>query len=128
MERPGRAHRLRRPVAPDLPDYREYTADVERVGAEISDEFGTETWTPLLLETGGDYPASLAAQRLADVVFVNPVRDGMNLVVKEGALLSEKDAVIVLSREAGAEPELGADSMLVNPFDVPAPLKRCTAH
>ncbi|MHA3704559.1 alpha,alpha-trehalose-phosphate synthase (UDP-forming) [Jatrophihabitans sp. YIM 134969] len=102
----------------DLPDYREYVADVERVGAEIADEFGTDEWTPLLLDVEGDYPASLAAQRLADVVFVNPVRDGMNLVVKEGALLSEKDAVVVLSREAGAVPELGADALLVNPFDV----------
>lgn len=102
----------------DLPDYREYTADAERLGAEIADEFGTDDWTPLLFETGGDYPASLAAQRMADVVFVNPVRDGMNLVVKEGALLSEKDAVVVLSREAGAVPELGENSLLVNPFDV----------
>lgn len=102
----------------DLPDYREYVADVERIGAEIADEFGTDDWTPLLLDVDGDYPASLAAQRLADVVFVNPVRDGMNLVVKEGALLSEKDAVVVLSREAGAVPELGADALLVNPFDV----------
>ena len=102
----------------DLPDYREYVADVERVGAEIADEFGTDDWTPLLLDVDGDYPASLAAQRLADVVFVNPVRDGMNLVVKEGALLSEKDAVVVLSREAGAVPELGEHALLVNPFDV----------
>ena len=102
----------------DLPDYREYVADVERVGAEIADEFGTDDWTPLLLDVEGDYPASLAAQRLADVVLVNPVRDGMNLVVKEGALLSEKDAAVVLSREAGAVPELGADALLVNPFDV----------
>lgn len=102
----------------DLPDYRDYTSDVERVGAEIADEFGTDTWDPVLVETGGDYPASLAAQRLADVVFVNPVRDGMNLVVKEGALLSEKDAVVVLSREAGAVPELGEHALLVNPFDV----------
>lgn len=106
------------PSRHDLPDYREYTAAVERLAAEIDDEFATDTWTPLAFEVSGDYPGSLAAQRLADVVFVNPVRDGMNLVVKEGVLLSERDAVIVLSREAGAVPELGADAILVNPFDV----------
>lgn len=106
------------PSRHDLPDYREYTADVQRLAADIDDEFATESWTPLMLEVASDYPGSLAAQRLADVVFVNPVRDGMNLVVKEGALLSERDAVVVLSREAGAMPELGAFAIVVNPFDV----------
>ena len=56
--------------------------------------------------------------RLADVLLVNPVRDGMNLVVKEGCVLSERDAVAVLSRQAGAAEELGGDAVLINPFDV----------
>jgi trehalose 6-phosphate synthase len=106
------------PSRHDLPDYRAYTAEVKRLADEIDDEFGTDDWTPLKLEVGDDYPGSLSAMRLADVLLVNPVRDGMNLVVKEGCVLSERDAIAVLSRQAGAAAELGDDAVLINPFDV----------
>ena len=56
--------------------------------------------------------------RLADVLLVNPIRDGMNLVAKEAAILSDRGCALVLSREAGAAAELGADALLVNPYDV----------
>jgi trehalose 6-phosphate synthase len=67
------------PSRHDLPEYREYTASVQRMAREIVDEFGTEDWVPLVLQVNDDYPRSLAAYRLADVLLVNPVRDGMNL-------------------------------------------------
>ncbi len=70
--------------------------------AEIEDEFGTDDWNPLILQVNDDYPRSLAAYRLADVLLVNPIRDGMNLVAKEGPILSERGCALVLSREAGA--------------------------
>jgi trehalose 6-phosphate synthase len=106
------------PSREDLPEYREYTALVERVGREIDDEFSTDEWTPLLLEIGEDYPAALAALRLSDVIFVNSVRDGMNLVVLEAIVLADGDPMVVLSREAGAADTLGADAILINPFDI----------
>jgi trehalose 6-phosphate synthase len=106
------------PSRHDLADYRAYTAEVKRLADEIDDEFGTDEWTPLKLEVADDYPGSLSAMRLADVMLVNPVRDGMNLVVKEGCVLSERDAIPVLSRQAGAADELGHDAVLINPFDV----------
>ena len=106
------------PSRHDLPEYREYTAEVQRVAQDIVDEFGTPDWTPLILEVDDDYPRSLAAMRLADVLLVNPVRDGMNLVAKEGPVLSDESVVLVLSREAGAAEELGDSALLVNPFDI----------
>ncbi|WP_422664861.1 alpha,alpha-trehalose-phosphate synthase (UDP-forming) [Acrocarpospora corrugata] len=105
------------PSRHDLPEYREYTAAVQRCAKEIEDEYGTDDWDPLILHMEDDYPRSLAAYRLADVLLVNPIRDGMNLVAKEGPILSPRCA-LVLSREAGAAAELGADALLVNPFDV----------
>jgi len=66
----------------------------------------------------GAYPRSLAAYQLADVLLVNPIRDGMNLVAKEGPLLSERGCALVLSREAGAVAELGGSALVVNPFDI----------
>ena len=65
-----------------------------------------------------DRARSLAALTMADVLLVNPVRDGLNLVAKEGALLNRADGVLVLSREAGAWEELAGAALGVNPFDV----------
>ncbi|MCD0450218.1 trehalose-6-phosphate synthase [Actinocorallia sp. API 0066] len=106
------------PSRTDLPEYRAYTAAVERLAGEINDEFGTDTWTPLILQVKDDYARSLAALRIADVLVVNPIRDGMNLVAKEGPVLSDGGCALVLSREAGAAAELGEDALPVNPFDV----------
>jgi trehalose 6-phosphate synthase len=105
------------PSRHDLPEYREYTASVQRVARQISAEFGTEDWDPLILQVDDDYARSLAAYRLADVLLVNPIRDGMNLVAKEGPILSEHGCALVLSREAGAAAEL-TEAVIVNPFDV----------
>ena len=106
------------PSRTDIPEYREYTASVQRAGREIEQEFGTDDWDPVLLEVANDYPGSLAALRLADVLLVNPVRDGMNLVAEEGVVLSEHDCAVVLSREAGIADQYGQDALLVNPYDV----------
>jgi trehalose 6-phosphate synthase len=102
----------------DLPEYREYTANVQRVAVEIIEEFGTADWNPLILQVNDDYPRSLAAYGMADVLLVNPIRDGMNLVAKEGPVLSERGCALVLSREAGAAAELSEDALIVNPYDV----------
>jgi trehalose 6-phosphate synthase len=108
------------PSREDLPAYREYTASIERLASDIEDEFGTDDWSPMLLEIVDDYPAALALLRRSDVLFVNSVRDGMNLVVLEGLVVSEREPAVVLSREAGAAETLGADALQVNPFDVSA--------
>jgi trehalose 6-phosphate synthase len=106
------------PSRHDLPEYREYAANVQRLARRIEDEFATPDWMPILLSSRDDYPKSLAGYRLADVLLVNPIRDGMNLVAKEGPILSDRSCALVLSREAGAADELGEYALLVNPFDI----------
>ncbi|SHG62289.1 trehalose 6-phosphate synthase [Jatrophihabitans endophyticus] len=106
------------PSREDVPAYREYTARIERLAEEIVDEFETDDWTPLLFEISEEYASALAIMRRCDVVFVNSIRDGMNLVVLEELVLSERDPSVVLSRETGAAEILGDDALLVNPFDV----------
>jgi trehalose 6-phosphate synthase len=106
------------PSRPAVPEYRAYTEQVRLIAAEITAEFRTPDWNPLILEVRDDYPRSLAACALADVLLVNPVRDGMNLVAQEGPVLSERGCALVLSREAGAAATLGGDALLVNPFDI----------
>ena len=108
------------PSREDLPAYREYTASIARLADEIDAEFGTDDWSPLVLEIADDYPAALAVLRRSDVLFINSVRDGMNLVVLEGLVLSEHDPAVVLSAETGAAEVLGEDALRINPFDVTA--------
>jgi trehalose 6-phosphate synthase len=108
------------PSRHDLPEYRAYTAAVQRAAGQISEEFGTPDWQPLIVEVRDDYARSLAAFRMADVLVVNPIRDGMNLVAKEGPIVSERGCALVLSRETGACAELGEHALVVNPYDVSA--------
>jgi trehalose 6-phosphate synthase len=103
-----------------LAEYQAYTARVHEMAAEINAEFGTPDWEPLILDVKDDYPRSLAACGIADVLLVNPIRDGMNLVAEEGPILSERGCALVLSREAGAAALVGEAALLVNPYDVSA--------
>ena len=101
-----------------IPEYRTYTEQVRQMAREIVEEFRTPDWNPLILEVKDDYPRSLAACVAADVMLVNPIKDGMNLVAQEGPVLSQRGCALVLSREAGAAETLGDYALLVNPYDI----------
>jgi trehalose 6-phosphate synthase len=83
------------PSRSGLAEYQAYTARVHELAAKINAEFGTPDWEPLILEVKDDYPRSLAACGVADVLLVNPIRDGMNLVAEEGPILSERGCALV---------------------------------
>src|SRR6266540_3754452 len=80
----------------DLSEYQSYTAEVKQAAEAINERFRTRTWEPVVLELRDSYPRALAAMSLADVLVVNPIWDGMNLVAKEGPAVSERDTVLVL--------------------------------
>lgn len=107
------------PSRSDLEEYRGYADDVETTVADVNARRGTHDWTPIVLITEEGMPRAVAALARADVVFVNPIRDGLNLVAYEALVANERDAALVLSHEAGAWDDLGAAGALgVNPFDV----------
>jgi trehalose 6-phosphate synthase len=106
------------PSREGLPEYLAYRQEVDGLVRRINDTWGTDGWTPILWDVGDDYPRSVALLRRADVLLVNPVRDGLNLIAKEGVLANGRDAVLALSREAGAWEELAGLAMEVHPFDV----------
>jgi trehalose 6-phosphate synthase len=106
------------PSREELPDYLAYRQEMASLAGRVNDEWATDDWTPILLDTSDFFPRSVAALRRYDVLLVNPVRDGLNLVAKEGAVLNERDGVLALSREAGAWEELQHGALEVNPFDV----------
>jgi len=106
------------PSREGVPAYARYRAEVERVVDDINTRWGTHDWTPVLWDTSDDYPRSLAALRRADVVVVNPIRDGLNLVAKEASIIGQRAPGVVLSSEAGVYDELGPWCDVVNPFDI----------
>ena len=112
------------PSRQGLAEYLAYAADVEHTAERINHAFGVgvrRAGRPIVLSLEDDRARSLAALTLSDVLLVNPVRDGLNLVAKEGPLLNRDDGVLVLSHEAGAWEELelaGGGALGVNPFDV----------
>ena len=106
------------PTRQGLADYLAYQAEVETTVARINERWATPGWTPVVLEVEDHYPRSLAALQRSDVLLVNPVRDGLNLVAMEGPLCNRRDGVLALSREAGAFDLLGHAALEVNPFDV----------
>jgi trehalose 6-phosphate synthase len=106
------------PSRQGLADYLALGAEVTYAAERINNAWGTTDWTPIILHVEDDRPRSLAALTISDVLLVNSVRDGLNLVAKEGALLNGGDGVLVLSREAGAWEELSEAALGINPFDV----------
>src|SRR6266566_2295674 len=108
------------PSRQDVAAYRAYLRRVRHVAARINSQFGGSGWIPIRLEFGENIRKAMAALRNFDVLLVNPVYDGLNLVVKEGAVVNRNDGMIVLSENAGAHEELQPHVLSINPFDIEA--------
>jgi trehalose 6-phosphate synthase len=106
------------PSREGLPEYLAYRHEVETLAEQVNAKWRAPGWEPVLLDTSDNFLRSVAALKRYDVLLVNPVRDGLNLVAKEGPLLNQRDGVVALSREAGAWEELREVALEINPFDV----------
>jgi trehalose 6-phosphate synthase len=106
------------PSRQTLPIYRRFNAEVGALIEDINSRYGTDDWTPIWAFFGNDRLRALAAMRFYDVLLVNPIIDGMNLVAKEGPVVNERDGVLVLSRTAGAFQQLAKGSIPTSPTDV----------
>ena len=106
------------PSRQEIPEYAAYAAAVETAAREVNDRFGREGWQPVELDIADDFFRSVAGYKQFDVLLVNPVFDGLNLVAKEAFLVNERDGVLVLSENAGVHEELGEWALSVNPLDV----------
>jgi trehalose 6-phosphate synthase len=106
------------PSREEVPEYREYANECQATAHRINGELGEPGWEPIRLEVDAPRACLLAAYGLYDVLMVNPVYDGMNLVAKEGPALNATNGVLVLSQNAGSFAELGRFALRINPFDV----------
>ncbi len=108
------------PSRQDIPNYAEYLAAIQRAARSVNDRFQLEGWIPVELHVEDDFARSVAAYKQFDVLLVNAIFDGLNLVAKEAPLVNERDGVLILSENTGAHEELHRWAININPFDVSA--------
>jgi trehalose 6-phosphate synthase len=108
------------PSRTDVPEYAEYLERIEALVAVVNHRHGTPDWMPIQLKLRDDLEEAVAAYKHYDVLLVNAMFDGMNLVAKEGPMVNERDGVSILSENTGAHEELGEHALSVNPFDIQA--------
>jgi trehalose 6-phosphate synthase len=106
------------PSRQDIPEYSEYVGAIQREARRVNDRFQRNGWLPVEVSVEDNFPGAVAAYKQFDVLFVNAIFDGMNLVTKEAPLVNERDGVVVLSENTGAYEELEDWVVRVNPFDV----------
>ncbi|MEM8756560.1 MAG: trehalose-6-phosphate synthase [Planctomycetota bacterium] len=108
------------PSRESVDDYAELRAYVERLSGRINGQYGRPGRAALhYLYRSLPFDELVAYYRMADVMMVTPLRDGMNLVAKEYIVANSGDrGALVLSEFAGAAHELRAGALLVNPHDI----------
>jgi trehalose 6-phosphate synthase len=106
------------PSRMDVEEYRDYLDELMAAAGRINAGYGTSEWEPVRVLVGDSYPRAVAALQLYDVLLVNSIADGMNLVAKEGPIVNQRDGVLVLSEGAGAHQQLEPGAIVISPCDV----------
>lgn len=101
-----------------IAEYRSYHEEVMAAAHAVNVQFGRGDWQPVQVFYESNYDQAIAAMTLYDVLLVNPLADGMNLVAKEGPTVNERHGVLVLSEGAGACEQLRAGALAIDPRDV----------
>lgn len=111
---------LLQPSRQDVVEYATYLDKIRQRVSYINTKHGNTDWMPIDLRIESNIHAAVALYKHYDVLMVNAVFDGMNLVAKEAPLVNERDGVVILSENVGAHEELGPYAISINPFDVRA--------
>lgn len=105
------------PSRQSVPRYQKYTDDNLKLIDEINHKYGRNDWEPIHAFVQNDRTRALAAMQFYDVLLVNSLIDGMNLVAKEGPIVNQRNGVLVLSRTSGAFQQLEMASIAISPAD-----------
>ena len=106
------------PSRVEVNEYQTYLDEIMVSVGRINAHYGSSDWEPVRLLVGENYPRAVAAMKLYDVLLVNSIADGMNLVAKEGPIVNQKDGVLILSERAGARQQLSDGSIIISPVDI----------
>ncbi|MGH2988967.1 MAG: alpha,alpha-trehalose-phosphate synthase (UDP-forming) [Solirubrobacterales bacterium] len=106
------------PSRQDVPQYVEYLERIEALVAVVNHRHGTTDWMPIDLRIYDNFEEAVARYKHCDLLIVNALFDGMNLVAKEAPAVNTRNGVLMLSENTGAHEELGDCALTVNPFDI----------
>ena len=106
------------PSRTHIRQYQRYIQEVEQSISEVNNKFGNDEWKPIEVFYENNYTQAIAAMKLYDVLLVNSIVDGMNLVAKEGPIVNERDGVLIISETAGAYEQLKSAAFSVSPADI----------
>jgi trehalose 6-phosphate synthase len=109
---------LLQPSRQDVPEYADYLTEIGGAVARVNAAHGSEGWEPVDLRLVDDLALAVAAYTVCDVLMVNALADGMNLVAKESVVVNRRDSVLALSENTGAHQELGVFAVTLHPFDI----------
>jgi trehalose 6-phosphate synthase len=98
--------------------YQNYLDELMAAAGRVNAKYGGSEWEPIRLLVGDDYPRAVAALQSYEVLLVNAIADGMNLVAKEGPIVNQRDGVLILSERAGARQQLESAATVISPCDV----------
>ena len=98
--------------------YQRYMDEINEITNKINDRYGTDTWKPIQIFLENNYSQAIAGLKLYDVLLINTIIEGMNLVAKEGPIVNSRDGVLVLSESCGAYPQLKDHVLAVSPTDI----------
>jgi trehalose 6-phosphate synthase len=102
----------------EVPEYARYLDEIMAVVGRVNARFGDGDWEPIRLLINENYPRAVAAMQCYDVLLVNSIADGMNLVAKEGPVINQRDGVLILSERTGARQQLEPGALVIAPCDV----------
>jgi trehalose 6-phosphate synthase len=106
------------PSRMDVVEYKLYLDELMAATGQVNARYGDKEWEPIRLLVGENFSRAVAALQKYDVLLVNAIADGMNLVAKEGPIVNRKDGVLILSERAGARQQLESGSIVISPCDV----------
>ena len=106
------------PSRTHIRQYQRYMEEIEGLINQVNHNHGTQDWQPIRPFMENNYTQAIAGMKLYDVLLVNPIIDGMNLVAKEGPVVNTRDGVVVLSETSGAYHEMAEAALAVAPTDV----------
>jgi trehalose 6-phosphate synthase len=102
----------------DVPEYGNYLDEVMGIAGRVNAKYGMPDWEPIRVWVEENYPRAVAGLQIYDVLLVNSIADGMNLVAKEGPIVNRRDGVLILSERTGAYQQLEPGVLVVPPLDV----------
>jgi trehalose 6-phosphate synthase len=106
------------PSRTHIRQYQRYAEEIQQAIDQVNRTFGNEQWQPIHAFMENNYSQGVAGMKLYDVLLVNTLFEGTNLVAKEGPVVNTRNGVVILSETSGVHHQLSAGALSVSPTDV----------